>query len=84
MDDDTSSYTQGWADKLSKKNASSELKADIAQANSWIYRDSMDLKSGPYMGIVNTYKGGGYVYNFFCSPEKTVNQLGELKNLVKY
>ncbi|ESN99578.1 hypothetical protein HELRODRAFT_84161, partial [Helobdella robusta] len=48
--------------------------------NPWLYRDSTELKSAPYVGQVNTYKGGGYVFNFYCNPQKSLRKLADLQS----
>ena len=53
--------------------------SDLDKHNPWLYRDSIELKSTPYMGLINTYKGGGYTFNFYCNPKKTIMKLAELK-----
>ena len=34
------------------------------------------------MGTVNTYKGGGYTFNFYRTPTKTTAKLAELSDQV--
>ena len=80
MDDETKSFTKGWGKKLTKKEEKLAKKKDEDKHNPWLYRDSVELKSAPYLGKVNTYKGGGYVFNFYCNPEKSLLKLQELKD----
>jgi hypothetical protein len=44
----------------------------------WRYRDTLELKAAPYMGLVNTYKGGGYTFNFRRDPRVTSAKLAEM------
>lgn len=80
IDDDTASYTPGWGEKLPKKNATQKNKADKKKRNPWLYRDSIELKAVPYMGTVNTYKGGGYVFNFFRDQTRTMMELADIRD----
>lgn len=79
VDDDTKSYGTGWT-PLDKTNNSKPCKQDIDRNDPWVYRDAIELKGSPYMGIVNSYKGGGYTFNFYRDPTKTLEKLAELES----
>ncbi|XP_060067156.1 uncharacterized protein LOC132547416 [Ylistrum balloti] len=58
-DDDAKHYLPGWV-KPPKEN----ITALREEKSPWIYQNSIQLKSAPYIGTISTYKGGGYVAMF--------------------
>ena len=69
-DDDTKPYDEvmGWKapykfnetyGKMSKDDKEDVIKAEKSP---WVYKDSIMLKSAPFFGKLNNYKGGGYVF----------------------
>jgi len=96
-DDDTKDYDPGWVlpDPV-ERNETSDWNRDamycklIGEKNAalngkkhspWIYRDSVELKNGPYAGTLTMYKGGGYTFTFRRSRKKTERLLKILENL---
>lgn len=78
MDDDTKSYGVSWTPL--QKNNSAQCAQNIDENDPWVYRDAIELKGSPYMGKVNSYKGGGYTFNFYRDAEKTLEKLAELES----
>ena len=57
IEDDTKHYLPGWV--VPPANHSEDLKK---KESPWVYKNSLKLKSAPYPGTVQVYKGGGYVF----------------------
>lgn len=74
-DDDTKPYNPKW-ETVPKENYS-----DFADVETpWVYQSAYKLLNAPFMGTVNTYKGGGYVVNFERNMRRTHNLLKELQD----
>ncbi|ELT87233.1 hypothetical protein CAPTEDRAFT_89699, partial [Capitella teleta] len=75
VDDDVEDYLPGWE----RPTGNRTIDADEMETSSWVYRNSFELKSAPYLGLVSNYKGGGYTFSFLRNPKKTVIMLKELE-----
>ncbi|XP_013393280.1 uncharacterized protein LOC106161002 [Lingula anatina] len=58
-DDDARDYYPLW--KLPPQDNETALDILGDADTPWVYQSSLKLKNAPYMGVVNFYKGGGYV-----------------------
>ena len=54
------SHSDMYCRLIGEKNAALNGKKN----SPWIYRDSVELKNGPYAGTIAMYKGGGYTFTF--------------------
>lgn len=73
-DDDAKDYIPGWK-KIPEENRT----ALQEEKSPWIYQNSVQLKSAPYMGTMSTYKGGGYVALFERNLTWTKRIIDQLK-----
>ncbi|XP_069123478.1 uncharacterized protein [Argopecten irradians] len=73
-DDDAKHYLPGWV-KPPKENITALKK----EKTPWVYQNSVQLKSAPYVGTISTYKGGGYVALFERNVTWTKRIIEELK-----
>ena len=73
VDDDVEDYLPGW--NLPRGNQTLEN----PETSPWIYRNSLELKNAPYMGLISNYKGGGYTFTFLRTAAKTEALLRELE-----
>lgn len=73
MDDDVDDYFPGWKKPIGNQSI------DDMETSSWVYRNSFELKSAPYMGYISNYKGGGYTFSFLRNPAKTAYLIDELE-----
>ena len=65
INDDTSDYLPSWQKPSDSDGNSTQIEEDLKNAETpWVYQNSLQLKGVPYLGTINTYKGGGYVDNF--------------------
>lgn len=89
-DDDTKPYDEvmGWKTpykfnetygKMSKDDKEDVIKAEKSP---WVYKDSLMLKSAPFFGKLNNYKGGGYVFTLDDhTPEGNLDKLAKIKEM---
>ena len=77
-DDDTKPYLPRW------KTPSEENYTDVQEdeISTWVYKNSLKLRSAPYVANIATYKGGGYVYMFPRNVTWAIDELRELKEQI--
>ena len=75
-DQEDSSFDLNWSIPISNLSASSDI-----ITNAFIFTQSSDINSISYAGQVNTYSGGGYIYELRGSKEDILNSTEFLKSL---
>ncbi|KAL3878017.1 hypothetical protein ACJMK2_035653 [Sinanodonta woodiana] len=77
MDDDTKPYLPGWQTPTEDQAVRLEM---LDEVNPWVYQSALKLKNAPYVATVQTYKGGGYVFNFERSYRRTIRNVTRLRS----
>ena len=75
-DDDTKPYYPGWI-RLGSKENETALK-ELENPGPWVYQSSLKLKNAPYMGLIASYKGGGYPLTLRRSSSRTKRELAKI------
>lgn len=69
---DEKSYLEGWAKSADQTN--------VDQDSPWAYKDMFELKAMPFVGVIASYGGGGYIAELGNNPDTANSMIAYLKN----
>lgn len=76
MSEEKRDFGFGWS-----KNSSNVTEDTKRISDAFKYKNSDDLESYPYLGVYNTYSGGGYIYELRGSLQQINQNLSLLQNM---